>query len=36
MIANDSFIFLEYSLGCFCSWDSGALVQLGDARGCCC
>lgn len=36
IIANDSFIFLEYSLGCFCSWDSGALVQLGDAQGCCC
>lgn len=36
IIANDSFKFLEYSLDCFCSWDSGALVQLGDARGCCC
>lgn len=36
IIANDSFIFLEYSLDCFCSWDSGALVQLGDAQGCCC
>lgn len=36
IIANDSFKFLEYSLGCFCSWDSGALVVLGDAQGCCC
>lgn len=36
IIANDSFKFLEYSLDCFCSWDSGALVQLGDAQGCCC